>query len=105
MADTIPSATISAVNLSEAAAKLAESGMPEEVIQETLEGLALEVHDFEYELTLRAAMLRPSAKHKGLSLADRACLALGQRLDLPILTASRTWEGLKLEAKIRLIRS
>jgi ribonuclease VapC len=27
----------------------------------------------------------------GLSLADRLCLALGRRLDVPVLTADRTW--------------
>lgn len=105
VARTIPNAAISAVNLSEVAAKLAESAMPEEAIRETLEGLALEVHDFGYELAFQTAMLRPSTKHKGLSLADRACLVLGQRLDLPVLTTDRAWEGLELGAKIRLIRA
>ncbi len=87
------------------AAKLAEGGMPEESIREALEGLALEVHDFGRELAFRTAMLRPLTKHKGLSLADRACLALGQRLDLPVLTTDRAWEGLELEVEVRLVRS
>lgn len=91
MARTVPNAAISAVNLSEVAAKLAESGMPEEAIRGALEGLAIDVHDLGRELAFRTAMLRPQTKHKGLSLADRACLALGQRLDLAVITADRAW--------------
>ena len=105
VARAVPDAAISAVNLSEVAAKLAEGSMPEEAIREALEGLALEVHDFGRELAFRAAMLRPLTKSRGLSLADRACLALGQRLDLPVLTTDRVWEELELEVEVRLIRS
>ena len=105
VARAVPDAAISAVNLSEVAAKLAEGSMPEEAIREALEGLALEVHDFGREPAFRTAMLRPSTKSRGLSLADRACLTLGQRLDLPVLTTDRIWEGLELEVEVRLIRS
>jgi len=105
VARAVPDAAISAVNLSEVAAKLAEGSMPEEAIREALEGLALEVHDFGRELAFRTAMLRPLTKSRGLSLADRACLALGQRLDLPILTTDRAWEEIELEVEVRLIRS
>ena len=104
VAQTMPDAAISAINLSEVAAKLAESGMPEEVIREALEGLAMEVHDFGRDSAFQTAMLRPSTRPKGLSLADRACLALGRRLDIPVLTADRAWEGLDLEVEVRLIR-
>jgi PIN domain nuclease of toxin-antitoxin system len=50
-------------------------------------------------------MLRPPTKHKGLSLADRACLALGQQLNLPVITADRVWKELDLEVEVRLVRS
>ncbi len=105
VARTIPDAAISAVNLSEVAAKLADSGMPEESIREALEGLAIDVHDFGREPAYRTAMLRPPTKHKGLSLADRACLALGQQLNLPVITAVRVWKELDLEVEVRLVRS
>ena len=105
VARTIPDAAISAVNLSEVAAKLAEGGMPEESIREAPEGLALDVHDFGRDLAFQTAMLRPLTKHKGLSLADRACLALGQQLNLPVVTADRVWKELDLEVEVRLVRS
>ena len=90
VARTISNATISAVNLSEVAAevaaKLAESGMPEESIRESLEGLALDVHAFGREPAFRTEMLHPPTKHRGLSLANRACLVPGQH-ELPNLSS------------------
>ncbi len=38
---------------------------------------------------------------QGLSLADRLCLALGDRLDAPVLTADRAWG---VSGRIRQIR-
>lgn len=105
VARIIPHAAISAVNLSEVVAKLADSGMPEEKIREALEGLALEIHGFGRELAYETGLLRPSTRSRGLSMGDRACIALGSRLGLPVLTADRAWEGLDVEAEIRLVRS
>ncbi len=84
VARVVSRAAMSAVNLSEVAAKLAENGMPEEAIREALEGLALEVHDFGRELAYWTALLRPLTRSVGLSLGDRACLSLGLLLDLPV---------------------
>ncbi len=105
IARVIPHAALSTVNLSEVAAKLAESGMPGETIREVLEGLALEIHDFGRELAFQSALLRPVTRPRGLSLGDRACLALGQQLNLPVLTTDRAWEGLELGVEVRLVRS
>lgn len=105
IARVITRAAISAVNLSEVAAKLAESGMPGEAIQAALEGLALETHDFGREVAFQAGLLRPLTRSRGLSLGDRACLALGLQLDLPVITTDRAWEGLNLGVEVRLVRS
>ncbi len=105
IARIISRATISAVNFSEVAAKLAESGMPGEAIRGALEGLALETHNFGRELAFQAGLLRPLTRSRGLSLGDRACLALGQQLNLPVLTTDRAWEGLDLGVEVRLVRS
>lgn len=105
VAGTIPHAAISAVNLSEVVAKLSDNGMPEEEIREALEGLALEVCSFGRELAYETGLLRPKTRSRGLSLGDRACLALGNRLELLVLTTDRAWEGLDVKAQIRLVRS
>jgi ribonuclease VapC len=46
----------------------------------------------------------PLTKTHGLSLADRACLALAKRLDIPIVTADRDWADLNLGITLQLIR-
>ena len=55
-------------------------------------------------LACRADELRPLTKHLGMSLADRACLALAERERLPVLTADRSWTSIDLAIGIRLIR-
>jgi PIN domain nuclease of toxin-antitoxin system len=104
VAEVIGDAAISAVNLSEVAAKLADRGMPGEAIREALEGLALETHDFDQELAFKAGFLHPLTRSRGLSLGDRACLALGQRLNLPVFTTDRIWGELNLGVEVRLAR-
>jgi PIN domain nuclease of toxin-antitoxin system len=104
VAEALPGAVASAVNVSEAMAKLAEAGMPEPAIDEALAALGLEIHPFDATLALSAAMLRPKTRSRGLSFGDRACLALGLRLSLPVMTADRDWKALKLGVKVELIR-
>lgn len=53
---------------------------------------------------LEIARLRPLTRPRGLSLADRACLALAKRLNLPALTADRDWADLDLGITVQLIR-
>ena len=50
------------------------------------------------------ARLRPITRPQGLSLADRACLALAARLGVPALTADRSWTDAEVEADVELIR-
>ena len=104
VAEVLPRAAISTVNLSEVVAKLADAGMPEEAIRDALQGLLLEVVSFDQHQAYEAGLLHPSTKALGVSLGDRACLSLARRLDLPALTADRAWEGLDVGAKVRVIR-
>jgi len=97
-------AFISAVNLSEVMAKLADRGMAESHARAALNALDLEVVPFDAELAFRAGALRPITRPLGLSLGDRACLALGIYLSLPVLTAERHWHTLALPISIQRIR-
>jgi ribonuclease VapC len=97
-------ATISAVNLSEVLEKLCSGGLEEEEADEAVGELSLSVIDFD-ELQARvAAHLRRQTRRAGLSLGDRACLALGLRLGGPVATADRAWAKLDLGVEVILIR-
>jgi ribonuclease VapC len=51
-----------------------------------------------------AGSLAHQTKSLGLSLGDRACLALGIHTGAPIYTADRAWKKLKLGVEIRFLR-
>ena len=99
-------ALMSAVNLSEVVAKLADIGMTEADIREAVEPLGIELADFDASGAFSAGLLRPVSRSAGLSLGDRACIALGQMRGLPVLTADIAWNSLKLgtEAEIVMLR-
>jgi ribonuclease VapC len=97
-------AAISAVNLSEVASRLGLAGMPESLIREALDPLGLDVVPFDQELAYQTAELVTRTRAAGLSLGDRACLALAKQLGLPAVTADRAWARLKLNIQIRVIR-
>ncbi len=97
-------AVISAVNLSEVVSKLSLVGMPESLIRESLDPLGLEVFQFDVELAYRAAALLGLTRAAGLSLGDRACLALAGQVRLPAVTADRAWGRLELDVEVRVIR-
>ncbi len=56
------------------------------------------------EVLSKVEDIRPQTKLLGLSLGDRACLALGMRLEIPVLTADTAWNDLTLNISIRMIR-
>lgn len=89
-------AAISAANLAETLSKIAErGGDPGEVVSELTErgllGGLLVVEPLTEEDAITIAELRPLTKDQGLGLGDRACLSLGRRLDLPVMTADSEW--------------
>ena len=102
-------AAISVANWAEVLSKLAEAGRnPEEASAELrrAEGSrrALTIEPMTAADCITIARLRPITRAQGLSLADRACLALAQRLRVPALTADREWVAADVEAEVRLIR-
>ncbi len=99
------SGVVSAVNLSETAAKLAETGMSREEVSEVLRELDLRVVAFDDAQALECAWLREPTRTAGLSLGDRACLALAKQLARPVLTTDRSWASLSLGVTVQLARS
>lgn len=95
---------VSTVNLAEVQGKLMTRGVPEEEAWEGALSLAAEIVDFNSEQARLAGTLLPQTQHLGLSLGDRACLALGILLKAPVYTTDRAWKNLKLGIKVHLIR-
>lgn len=104
VAAALPEAVIGAVNYAEVVSTLAEAGLSEAELGETLDGLALDVRPFDRAQVHAADRLRPATRARGLSLGDRACLALGRALQAPVLTTDSAWEGLDLGVEVRQIR-
>lgn len=96
--------TISAVNLSEVLEGLCSGGLNELEAHAAVAELDLRVVDFDELQARLTAHLRSRTAAAGLSLGDRACLALGVILGCPVVTADRTWAGLDLRVKVVLIR-
>jgi ribonuclease VapC len=102
--EALPDAAISAVNISEVVAKLCDRGFGQDQARETLEMLSLNVVDFDLSQAVAAGGLRPSTQSLGLSLGDRACLALAASSGATALTADRAWAQLKIGVSVDMIR-
>lgn len=98
-------ASISAVNLSEVVARLADKGASETMVRSQLDKLRLSVCGFDEETAYLTGMLREKTKKVGLSLGDRACIVTAARLGLPAVTAERLWAELDVGVEVVLIRS
>ncbi len=102
-------ATVSAVNWAETLSKLADAGEdPDQAARRLLEAgpllRAVVVHPFDEAQAREAARLRPLTRSLGLSLGDRACLALGKSLGVPVLTADGSWAKLKIGVRVEIVR-
>lgn len=97
-------AWICAVNVTEVVSKLIDNGGRPDTALRTVANLGYKVVDFSVDLALRAGVLRTSTRAHGLSLGDRACLALAERERLPVLTTDRAWASLDLGIEVVLIR-
>lgn len=100
----IEGGVIGAVNLSEVAQKISQRGGDGSRAAAEVLGMGLVLTPFAGEDALATAELWPHTHAQGLSLGDRACLALARRLDCPALTADQAWKTLDLDVEIQLIR-
>lgn len=97
-------ACMGAVNWSEVAQKTAQRSLDVTVTRVLLEDLGLIIVPFSASQAEISARLWETTRAYGLSLADRACLALGLERKAAVLTADRVWTGLGLDVDIRLLR-
>jgi ribonuclease VapC len=104
VASALPDSLISSVNLAEVVTKLVDRGRPEQEAFSIATLGGYEIVALDEALALRTGGLRALTRHLGLTLGDRACLALAEREGLPLFTADRAWAGLDIGVQIRLIR-
>ena len=97
-------ALLSCVNLAEVTTRVIDSGRSLEDTLYDIARLPLRIVDFDAGQAHITASLRPATKPLGLSLGDRACLALGLSRQAAILTGDRDWRKLKIGAEIIVFR-
>ena len=98
------SACMSTVNWTEVIQKAAGSGNEAAELRTDLESLGLVLEPFSASQAGIAGTLREPTMELGLSLGDRACLALAIEREGTILTADRIWAQLRLGIRIEVIR-
>ncbi|HHB13250.1 MAG TPA: PIN domain-containing protein [Chromatiales bacterium] len=97
-------ARVSAVNWSEVLQKSLQRGVDVEGMQQEFIEVGVIFDPFTPEQAETAGRLFTQTRNHGLSLADRACLALAVDKRLPVMTADRAWGRLKLDVDIEVVR-
>lgn len=102
--ELLSKATASTVNLAEVQGKHVSRGLaPSDAWEATLSPI-LEATAFTAEHVQAAGNLIAETRALGLSIGDRACIALGIALKAPVYTADKSWKKLKLGVPIHVIR-
>jgi ribonuclease VapC len=104
VARALPAAEIGAVNYCEVVGKLVDGGMDEETADRLIDMLHLSVIPFDRTQARLAGSLRAITRKLGLSLADRACLALAQAQGATALTCERSWTRFEAPCRIETVR-
>ena len=97
-------AVISTVNLAEVEAKVISRGLDVDAATKSLLALGLTPRPFTEHDARQSALIYPTTQPAGLSLGDRACLALGLTAGLDVMTADRSWKDLDIGVVVRFIR-
>jgi PIN domain nuclease of toxin-antitoxin system len=97
-------AVVSAVNLAEVQTKLVKMGHPPEKAWSDALLLKTDPEPFTSDHAKIAGNLIAKTEKYGLSLGDRACLALAIALKAPVYTTEQLWKNLKVGVPIHVIR-
>lgn len=97
-------AAMSAVNWSETVQKAASRGVATKGLRSEVEALGVTIVPFDFRQAEEAATLWPRTASAGLSLGDRACLALAHRETVPAVTADRAWPTVSVDVNVHVIR-
>jgi len=95
---------MSTVNFSEVLACFGRAGQDVPLIVKNLLAMPVELVEFTTEQATIAAGLAQMTRAAGLSLGDRACLALARERRIPAMTADRAWSRLQLGIEVQTVR-
>ncbi|MEL7035146.1 MAG: type II toxin-antitoxin system VapC family toxin [Cyanobacteria bacterium J06592_8] len=95
---------MSSVNWAEVVQKSIAAGIEVDGILKDLQVLGLRIEPFTSEDGEMAGRLWEQIRQAGLSLGDRACLSLGLRLGVSVLTSDHAWATLNLSVNVEVIR-
>jgi PIN domain nuclease of toxin-antitoxin system len=101
--DVLPGALLCSVNLAEVVTKLHDRGLSDDEVKIALETVDCEVVDFDRELATICGDLRKETRSLGLSLGDRACLAVARQRDIVAITTDAAWARAPA-VKVKLLR-
>lgn len=104
VAPILRGALLSSVNLAEVQTRLILRGANADSALRAIRELECEICPFVESQAQTAAELVLQTRSLGLSLGDRACLALGIERKAAIYTADRSWTQLSLGIRIQAIR-
>ena len=93
---------ISAVNLAEVATQLIENDYSDDDARTTLDDLITLVRPLDTSVAVLTGLLRRQTRARGLSLGDRACLALARTEGCPAVTADRNWRDIAEAAQVEI---
>jgi ribonuclease VapC len=98
----IAGASICTVNLAEVAGHYARYGASDDDVHALLDPLPFARVVFDDELAFAAGLMLPKTQRAGLSLGDRACLALAGRMGAVALTTDRAWASVASDLGVRV---
>ncbi len=104
VAGIVAGSLVSSVNYSEVIGKALDRGDAFEAALRKLAAMDFVVIAHDEGLARRTGELQPVTKRWGLSLGDRACLALAEREGLHAYTLDRSWAKLPLGVEIIVLK-
>ena len=97
-------ACMSTVNVAEVLGRFARDGHSPAQVWQAMQATAVEWVPLGSRDAVNISVLAPIAQQFGLSLADRACLALARSRNMPVLTADRIWANVDVGIDVEVIR-